>query len=90
MVTNSPIRVWVRSLGNSCRVRLESVEDARWILARLQERNALVGLSQMEIHATESGCRFQIPNATERTLATLETALGEIPGVELMLSPEAS
>lgn len=89
MVSSSPIRVWVRSLGNSCRVRLENSENARWLLAQLQERNALVGLNQVEIHSTESGCRFQIPNATQRTLASLETALGQIPGVQLMVSPEA-
>lgn len=88
MGTSSPVRVWVRSLGQSCRVRLENIEQARWVLARLQEKHALEGLSQLEIRTTEAGSLFEIPNATQRTLATLEAALGEIPEVELMLSPE--
>jgi hypothetical protein len=90
MATNSPVRVWVRSLGNSCRVRVDSVEDARWILDRLKAENALTGLEQLKIESTNSGFQFQIPNATRRTLATLENALGRISGVELMLSPEDS
>ncbi len=89
MTTKTQIRVWVRSLGNSCRVRVESEETAHWLLKRLTERNALTGLERVVIQETEAGCRFQIPNATERTLATLESALRQIPEVELMLSPEA-
>ncbi len=89
-MTQTTIRVWVRSLGNSCRVRVESMENARWLLARLTEKKALAGLSQMEITPTDSGCLFQIPNATKRTLETLETALGAIPEVQLMLSPESN
>lgn len=90
MVTNPSVRVWIRTLGTSCRVRLQSQEKARWVLAQLHERNALAGLTEVEICSTESGCQFQIPNATQRTLATLEVALDQIPGVELMLSPEAT
>ncbi len=90
MASTSPIRVWVRTLGNSCRMRLESKEHAQWLLDRLRERNALDELDKVEIHPTDAGCRIQIPNAAERTLTTLETALREIPDVELMLSPEAT
>lgn len=90
MAANSSIRVWVRSLGQSCRVRMESVEQARWVLERLEQKKALQGLREVEIHATEGGCQFEIPNASRGALATLESALGEIPEVDLMLSPEAT
>ncbi len=90
MTPTSPIRVWVRTLGNSCRIRLESQDHAQWLLAQLRERNALIGSDDVQIHPTDSGCRIQIPNAAERTLTTLETALREIPDVELMLSPEST
>jgi hypothetical protein len=90
MGMQSPVRVWVRSLGQSCRLRVENVEQAHWVLARLEEKSALEGLSQIDIRPTEAGCLFEIPNASLRTLASLEVALGEIPEVELMLSPEAT
>lgn len=90
MSSNSTVRVWVRTLGNSCRVRLESQEHGQWLLDRLKERNALECLGPVEIHATETGCRLLISNSDRKTLETLETALREISGVELMLSPEES
>lgn len=90
MPTMSRVRVWIRSLGPSCRVRLESAKQAQWVLAQLEEKKALEGLIEVAIQTTANGCLFEIPNASKRTLATLEAALGEIPEVELMLSPEAS
>jgi len=89
MNSNSPVRVWVRSLGNSCRVRLESVDDAHWLFTRLLEENAIPEQNQIEIQPTDTGLQFQIPNKDGRTLATLESTLGRIAGVKLMLSPEA-
>jgi hypothetical protein len=90
MATMSRVRVWVRALGQSCRVRLESAEQAEWVLAQLEKKKALEGVVKVEIQAAAMGCLFEIPNASKRTLATLEAALGEIPEVELMLSPEAT
>lgn len=82
-------RVWVRSLGQNCRIRVESVQNALWLLDRLTQLHALVGLDGIDITPTESGCKFQIPSSTERTLGTLEAALRRIPGVRLMLEPES-
>ena len=90
MTAKPTIRVWVRSLGNGYRFRLESEESGQWLLERLKEQDALAGLGPVEIQTTDAGCRFQIPNADQRTLDTLERALKEIAGVELMLSPDAS
>lgn len=90
MSINSAVRVWVRSLGDRCRVRVESMETAHWLLQCLTEKRVLAGLESVEIRRTKTGCLFEIPNSTQRTLATLEQALGEIPEVELMLSPEGS
>lgn len=90
VAANSSIRVWVRSLGQSCRIRVQSEEEARWLLEQLDRKKALDGLSDVKIYTTDSGCLFEIPTATQRTLATLETALEEIPEVDLMLSPESA
>lgn len=90
MVTGNRIRVWVRALGQECRVRVDSVETAQWLVDRLTERKALTGLEFIDMTPTESGCKFPIPNGPHRNLATLETALHSIPGVQLMLEPEST
>lgn len=89
MVTANRVRVWVRALGQECRVRVESVETAKWLVDQLTERKALTGLQFIDMTPTEDGCKFPIPNGPQRTLQTLETALQTIPGVQLMLEPES-
>lgn len=89
MVTTNTIRVWVRSLGEDCRIRVESVETAQWLIDRLTERDALPGLEYLDLQPTATGCVFRIPNAPDRSLAALERVLSQIPAVHLMLEPES-
>lgn len=82
-------RVWVRSLGNACRVRVEGVHNAEWLVDRLARTSALEGLDSVDLQPHGSICTFEIPNSIARTLASLETELAQMPGVELMLEPES-
>lgn len=84
-----PVRVWVRSLGDGCRVRVESHDDAQWLIEHLTASDALVGLEYIDVKPTESGCEFRIPISRDRTLATLESAIAQIPEAQLMLEPES-
>lgn len=88
MLATNPVRVWIRPLGQVCRIRVESVENARWILERLIETNRLVGLEQVHLSSTPSDCTFEIPTSSQRTRLTLENALAQISGAQLMLEPE--
>jgi hypothetical protein len=81
-------RVWVRSLGNACRVRVEGTENARWLVNRLAETPALAGLEFVDVEGSGTTCTFRVPNSAERTLATMEKELADIPGVVLRV-PEA-
>lgn len=83
-------RVWVRSLGNACRVRVEGSDNARWLVDRLSQTPALAGLEFVDVEPCGTTCTIRVPNSAERTLATLEKELADIPGVELMLEPESS
>jgi hypothetical protein len=89
VLLKDPVRVWVRPLGNGWRVRVESVENATWLIDRLKETHELIGLEYVEMRSTEAGCMFEIPNSSRRTRLTLESALAQIPGVRLMLEPES-
>ena len=89
MLSTNSVRVWVRPLGQGCRIRVESVEHAFWLLERLIETNRLVGLDGVELNSTESDCTFEIPTSSQRTRLTLESSLEQISGVQLMLEPES-
>jgi hypothetical protein len=82
-------RVWVRSLGNACRVRVEGTGNAQWLVDRLAQTPALAGLEFVDVKPDGTTCTFRVPNSAERTLASLEQELAHIPGVQLMLEPES-
>ena len=88
MLAANPIRVWLRPLGQGCRIRVETVENAFWLLGRLTETNRLVGLEHIQLSTTESECTFEIPTSSQRTRLTLESAMAQIPGLLLLLEPE--
>ena len=89
MLLTNPVRVWLRPLGQGCRIRVESVENAFWLLERLIETNRLVGLQQVQLNTSESECTFEIPTSSQRTRLTLENAMAGISGLRLMLEPES-
>jgi len=90
MLMSDSVKVWVRALGQSCRVRVENDANATWLLDCLSRELSSVGLDQITIEQTKSGFMFQIPNSPENPLVTLESLLNKIPSVELMLEPEST
>jgi hypothetical protein len=82
-------RVWVRSLGSACRVRVEGADSAQSPVDRLAQTPALAGLQFVDVQSSGSTCTFEIPGSPERTLATLEHELASMPDVQLMLEPES-
>lgn len=86
--TTKNINVWVRPLSQGCRVRVESVANAFWILDRLIAMNSLAGLLRVELITSEFECTFDVPHSSRRTRASLESALTQIPRVQLMVEAE--
>lgn len=90
-----PTRVWVRSLGNSCRVSVDNLGAVALVLDGLSQTEALKGLESVDLAVELKGdsvpsasrCTFVVPGSAERTLAALERALRQVSGVELMLEP---
>ncbi len=89
MLTRKLVRVWIRPLGQECRIRVESTKDAQWLLERLMQTNRFVGLQQVELHSTESDCTFAISTDSQRTRLSLENTLAQISGLQMMLEPES-
>ena len=82
------IRVWVRSLGGTCRVRVDKEENLRWLVERLSCNPAFAQVKQLDLNKNREKCLFHIPYSESGSLAGVEEALANIPGVQLMTEPE--
>lgn len=89
------VRVWVRSLGNSCRVSVDNLSGVALVLDRLSHTDVLKGVKSVSLtvelkdsqQPSESNCTIELGDKAEHTLAALEIALSDAPDVELMLAP---
>jgi hypothetical protein len=79
--------VWVRPLGGACRVRVDGVGNAEWLLDRLG-RSFDCGSSK-PIRDGEGSCcsTFRVPYGSQMSRSTFEELLAAIPEVTLMLDP---
>lgn len=91
---SEPVRVWVRSLGEACRVSIDSLSGAALVLDRLNHTGAMDGLTSIDLRLelegerpSNSKCSFSILGSPERTLASLEKVLAAAEGVKLMNEP---
>jgi hypothetical protein len=80
-------RVWIRPLGDDCRVRVDGIENARWLLSRLSQSFVFKG-SESIIDDEASSCSiFRVPYSSQSPRARFEKVLAAIPEVKLMLDP---
>lgn len=91
---SEPVLVWVRSLGEACRVSIDTLNGAALVLDRLNQTGALDGLTSVDLRLelkgampSDSKCSFSVPGSPERTLSSLEKVLGAADGVKLMNEP---
>jgi hypothetical protein len=80
-------RVWIRSLGNASRVRVEGSDNARWLIGRLSR--SFVFKSSLPVREERDSvcCTFEIPYNSQTTRSTFERLLATIPEVTLMAEP---
>ncbi|MCE9545420.1 MAG: hypothetical protein K8T25_07875 [Planctomycetia bacterium] len=83
----TPIRVWVRSLGNASRVRVEGMANANLLLDRLGHSFIFKNSEPFEEDRTSSCFSFLVPYGSRLSRAIFEKALIAIPGVQLMAEP---
>ena len=81
----SGFRVWIRSLGDDCRVRVDGMQNARWLLTRLARSFIFKSAKPINDDEGPSSCIFHLRYSTQMSRFTLENALAAIPEVELAL-----
>jgi hypothetical protein len=83
----TPFRVWLRPLGENCRVRVDGIGNARWLLTQLEKVPAIRAIGQLDVEIDAPRCTFAIPYHASLSPATFQRALAAIPEVRLMLEP---
>lgn len=84
----SPFPIWLRPLGGDCRVRVEGMKNAQWLLARLSQ--AFVFKTSEAIHEEYDPpcrCTFRVAYSSQVPRRSLERLLASIPEVTVMQDP---
>ena len=79
--------VWIRPLGNACRVRVDGAENAMWLLAQLGHCLAFNNCEPIRDDEASFRSSFHVPYTPEMPRTRFEELLADIPQVELMLEP---
>ncbi len=80
-------RVWIRPLGDDCRVRVEGLKNARWLLNRLSQSFVFKGSESIQDDEASSCSTFRVPYSSQNPRSRFERLLAVIPEVQLILDP---
>ena len=83
----NPFCVWIRPSGGNCRVRVDSIKNARWLLDRLSQSFVFKSSEPINEDQGSSCSTFRVPYSSQICHRTFERLLGAIPEVKLMLDP---
>jgi len=83
----NPFHVWLRPVGDFCSVRVDGIENARWLLGRLSQSFVFKTFEPFGETMGSSMCSFQIPNNPPLSRFKFERLLAAIPEIRLMLEP---
>ncbi|MCR4413849.1 MAG: hypothetical protein NUV77_15625 [Thermoguttaceae bacterium] len=83
----NPFRVWIRPLGTTCRVRVEGLKNARWLLDRLGQSFVFKTSEALDEGHDSPCCTFQISYSSQTPRSAFEKLLVAIPEVKLMSEP---
>jgi len=81
-------QIWLRPLGEFYRVRVDTVEHAKWLLDQLSRSFVFKTAAPLVETEGASACSFEVPLNPPMSRAKLEKLLGAIPEVKLMMGPE--
>lgn len=79
--------VWLRPLGDTCRVRVDGMKNAQWLLLRLGQSFVFKTAEPMDEEADSSCCTFCMAYSSQVSRRGLERLLVGIPEVVLMTDP---
>lgn len=84
----NPFKVWLRPLGAVCRIRVEGIENAEWLLSSLKQSLGFEDAERCVVQNAQNYGTFQVPYGQTMPHAALETHLSTMPTVHVMNQPE--
>lgn len=84
----SKFRVWVRALGPGCRLRVDGLANAWWLLRRLSPLGQPVAGAPKTTVRGSAIYSLRVAYTGGQTRSGFETLLAAIPEIELMPEPE--
>jgi hypothetical protein len=85
--TVKQFNVWICPLVNACRVRVESLENARWLLIRLSQSFVFKDSKPMNETDFFPGCSFRVAYSSQMCQPAFQKLLAAIPEVTLLAEP---
>lgn len=85
--TMNTFRVWIRPLYNVCRVRVDGMKNAMWLLTRLSHSFVFKSSEPIEDDEGASCSTFHVPYNSQMSHFQFERLLAGIPQVQLMSDP---
>ena len=82
-----PFGVWIRPMGDFCRVRVDGIENLQWLLGQLSQSFVFRTFDPVREVAGTSHCIFQVSCNPPLSHASLRKLLIAIPQVRLMREP---
>ena len=80
-------QVWIRPLSSACRVRVDGIRNAQWLLNRLSQSFVFKSCEPMNDDVVTSCSSFQVPYNSQVSGPMFAKLLAAIPEVNLMLEP---
>ena len=80
-------RVWIRPLYNVCRVRVDGIKNAMWLLTRLSQSFVFKSSEPIEDDEGASCSTFHVPYNSQMSRFQFERLLAGIPQVQVMSDP---
>jgi len=80
-------RVWIRPLGSNCQVRVDGINNAKWLLNRLGHSFVFKTADPMNEEEGSSCCTFRLAYSSHVSRRGFKRLLVAIPEVQLMTGP---
>lgn len=83
----SIFHVWIRLLSSTCRVRVDGIHNARWLLDRLSKSFVFKSSEPLADDMATACSSFLVQYSSQMSGPRFVKLLASIPEVKLMLEP---
>ncbi len=80
-------RVWLRPLNSGCKVKVDGIKNARWLLDRLSQSFIFKSSEAMNVDEFFPVCVFAVPYGSQMSHSRFTKLLSDISEVDLMTEP---